>query len=101
MTPRILRGTEDLTTKRLCYSWERVGTETPVGLCVGRGIGMLTALLGVWWAGGAYVPLDPGFPAARLASMARGAGLGIILSDAAHRDLARSVADSAAVICVD
>ena len=78
-----------------------VGPETPVGLCVGRGTGMLTALLGVWWAGGAYVPLDPGFPAARLAAMARGAGLRIIISDAAHRDLARSVADGAAVICVD
>ncbi len=39
-----------------------VVTETPVGLCAGRGAGMLTSLLGVWWAGGAYVPLDPGFP---------------------------------------
>jgi len=78
-----------------------VGVETPVGLCVERGTGMLTALLGVWWAGGAYVPLDPGFPEARLAAMARGAGLRIIISDSAHRDLARSVADGAAVICVD
>jgi amino acid adenylation domain-containing protein len=33
--------------------------------------------------------------------MARGAGLRIIVSDAAHRDLARSVADGAEVICVD
>ena len=55
----------------------------------------------MWWAGGAYVPLDPGFPEARLAAMARGAGLRIILSDAAHRDLARSVADGATVICID
>jgi amino acid adenylation domain-containing protein len=91
-----------------------VDTDTLVGLCVERGIGMLTALLGVWWAGGAYVPLDPGFPEARLAAMARGAGLRIIISDSAHRDLARSVADGAAggsggsaprasteVICVD
>jgi len=78
-----------------------VSTETPVGLCVGRGTGMLTSLLGVWWAGGAYVPLDPGFPEARLAAMARGAGLQTIISDAAHRDLARSVADGATVICVD
>ena len=78
-----------------------VGTQTPVGLCAGRGTGMLTALLGVWWAGGAYVPLDPDFPEARLAAMARGAGLRIIISDAAHRDLARSVADGATVICVD
>jgi amino acid adenylation domain-containing protein len=78
-----------------------VSTETLVGLCTGRGTGMLTALLGVWWAGGAYVPLDPGFPAARLAAMARGSGLRIILADSAHRDLARSVADGATVICVD
>jgi amino acid adenylation domain-containing protein len=76
-------------------------TETPVGLCTGRGIGMLTSLLGVWWAGGAYVPLDPGFPKARLAAMARGAGLRIIISDAAHRDLAASVAEGVTVICAD
>ena len=78
-----------------------VGPETLVGLCVGRGTGMLTALLGVWWAGGAYVPLDPGFPQARLAAMARGAGLRIVISDTAHHDLARSVAAGATVICVD
>ena len=78
-----------------------VGTETLVGLCVGRGVGMLTALLGVWWAGGAYVPLDPGFPQARLAAMARGADLRIVISDAAHRDLAGAVAEGATVICVD
>jgi amino acid adenylation domain-containing protein len=78
-----------------------VVTQTPVGLCVGRGTGMLTSLLGVWQAGGAYVPLDPGFPEARLAAMARGAGLRIVISDTAQRDLARSVADGATVICVD
>jgi amino acid adenylation domain-containing protein len=78
-----------------------VGPDTPVGLCVGRGIGMLTALLAVWWAGGAYVPMDPEFPPARLAAMARGAGLRLIVSDAAHHDLARSVADGAEVVSVD
>jgi amino acid adenylation domain-containing protein len=78
-----------------------VSTETPVGLCTGRGTGMLTALLGVWWAGGAYVPLDPGFPAPRLTAMARGAGLRLVIADSAHRDLARSVADGATVICID
>ena len=78
-----------------------VGTETLVGICVERGVGMLTALLGVWWAGGAYVPLDPGFPEARLTAMARSAGLRIVISDSANCDLARSVAGGAAVICVD
>src|SRR6266699_6833191 len=73
------------------------GPDTPVGLCVGRGTGMLTSLLGVWWAGGAYVPLDPGFPQARLAAMACGAGLRIVLSDTAHHELARSAAPGATV----
>jgi amino acid adenylation domain-containing protein len=77
------------------------GPETLVGLCVERGIGMLTALLGVWWAGGGYVPLDTSFPPARLTAMARGAGLRIIIADAAHRELAGSVAADAEVICVD
>jgi amino acid adenylation domain-containing protein len=109
-TSRVIDGDGALPIGEVCDRAARiartladrgVGPETLVGLCVERGIGMLTALLGVWWAGGAYVPLDPGFPEARLAAMARGAGLRIIISDAAHRDLARSVADGAAVICVD
>jgi amino acid adenylation domain-containing protein len=109
-TSRVIDGDGALPMRAVCDRAARiartladrgVGIETPVGLCVERGIGMLTALLGVWWAGGAYVPLDPGFPEARLAAMARGAGLRIIISDSAHRDLARSVADGAAVICVD
>jgi amino acid adenylation domain-containing protein len=78
-----------------------VSAEGLVGLCVERGIGMLTALLSVWWAGGAYVPLDPGFPKARLTAMARGADLRIIVSDSTHHDLARSLTDDAEVICVD
>jgi amino acid adenylation domain-containing protein len=47
------------------------------------------------------VPLDPGFPPARLTAMASDAQLGIVISDHTHRDLARTVADAAAVICVD
>ena len=78
-----------------------VGPETTVGLCLTRGIDMLAALLGVWWAGGAYVPLDPGFPAARLTTMAGGAGLRIVISDATHHVLAQSVAGGAEVILVD
>jgi amino acid adenylation domain-containing protein len=78
-----------------------VGTDSLVGLCVERGTGMLAALLGVWWAGGAYVPMDPGFPEARLTTMARVAGLRVIIADAGHRDLAKSVTDGAEVICLD
>ncbi len=107
---RVIDGTDAVPMSEVCDRAARiaraladhgVGTETLVGLCAERGIGMLTALLGVWWAGGAYVPLDPGFPQARLAAMARGADLQVVISDSAHRDLARSVADGAEVICVD
>ena len=109
-TSRVIDGAGALQMSEVCDRAARiartladfgVGPETLVGLCAERGIGMLTALLGVWWSGGAYVPLDPGFPEARLAAMARGAGLRIIISDSAHCDLARSVADGAEVICVD
>jgi amino acid adenylation domain-containing protein len=109
-TSRVIDGDGILPMSQVCDRAARIartladrgaGPETPVGLCIGRGTGMLTALLGVWWAGGAYVPLDPGFPEARLAAMARGAGLRMIISDAANRDLARSVADGAEVICAD
>jgi amino acid adenylation domain-containing protein len=109
-TSRVIDGDGALPMSQVCERAARiartlaahgVGAETPVGLCTRRGTGMLAGLLGVWWAGGAYVPLDPGFPEARLAAMARGAGLRIVVTDAAHRDLARSVADGAAVICVD
>ena len=109
-TSRVIDGDGTASMSEVCDRAARiartladrgVAAETRVGLCVERGTGMLTTLLGVWWAGGAYVPLDPVFPAARLAAMARGAGLRIIISDAAHVDLARSVADGAEVICVD
>ncbi len=109
-TSRVIDGAEAVAVSDVCDRAARiartladrgVGPETLVGLCIERGIGMLTALLGVWWAGGAYVPLDPGFPEARLAAMARGADLRIIISDSANRDLARSVIDDVDVICVD
>ncbi|MFL6141262.1 MAG: condensation domain-containing protein [Labedaea sp.] len=70
-----------------------IGPETRVGLCLERGAGMLTAVLGVWWAGGAVVQLEPGLPLARLEIMARDAGLGLVVSDAEHAGLAASVGE--------
>ena len=107
---RVSDGDETLPMTEVCDRAARlaralvdrgVGPETLVGLCVGRGIGMLTALLAVWWAGGAYVPLDPGFPPARLTAMARGAGLRVVISDAEHRGLAASLAEGDVVVGVD
>ena len=107
---RVIDGSEDLPMSEVCDRAARlartlanrgVGTETLVGICVERGVGMLTAMLAVWWAGGAYVPLDPSFPEARLKAMAPGASLRIIISDSANCALALSVAGRAEVIRLD
>src|SRR5262249_15242702 len=109
-TSRVIDGDSALPMSEVCDRAARLartlasrgaGPETLTRLCLGRGIGMLTALLGVWWAGGAYVPMDPDFPRARLVAMAHSADLRIIVCDEAHRDLARSVAADADLICVD
>ncbi len=46
-----------------------VTPDTPVGLCVERGVEMVVGLLGILKAGGAYVPLEPGYPQARLSAI--------------------------------
>ncbi|MFJ9952084.1 amino acid adenylation domain-containing protein [Kitasatospora sp. NPDC091207] len=43
-----------------------VGPETPVAICLDRGIEAVLAMLGVLKAGGYYVPLDPAYPDARI-----------------------------------
>ncbi|MEY8879464.1 MAG: condensation domain-containing protein, partial [Leptothrix sp. (in: b-proteobacteria)] len=52
-----------------------------VGLCLTRGVDMVTALLAVLKAGAAYVPLDPGFPPARLAYYAEDAALALLVTE--------------------
>jgi len=49
------------------------GPNTPVGLCVERGIGMIAGLLGILKAGAAYVPLSADHPKPRLAAQLEGA----------------------------
>ncbi|QFZ21222.1 condensation domain-containing protein [Saccharothrix syringae] len=78
-----------------------VGPGTRVGVCVGRGVGLLTALLGVWWAGGATVALEPDLPLRRLEVVARTAGLGLVVADDEHAGLAGSIAGDVAVVVPD
>ncbi len=108
-TSRVVDGAETVAMAEVCQRAARlarvlaergVGLETPVGLCLDRGVGMLSALLGVWWAGGAYVPLDPDFPRSRLAAMARGAGARIVITDERNRELAGSLVEGAEVLGV-
>ena len=61
-----------------------VGPEVCVGLYADRGTDMIVGILGILKAGGAYVPLDLDYPAERLAFMIEDAGLGVILTHAAH-----------------
>src|ERR1041385_6406996 len=74
----IVYGNEDLTygelnrrANQLAHYLRRMGVkpDTRVGICVERGLEMVTGLLAVLKAGGAYVPLDPAYPLERLRFM--------------------------------
>lgn len=51
-----------------------------VGISSERSVEMLIAVLGVLKSGAAYLPLDPGYPAARLALMAKDAAAKVIVT---------------------
>jgi non-ribosomal peptide synthetase component F len=56
--------------------------EDRIGLWMGRSIEFCIGALGILKAGAAYVPLDPSYPEARRTSIAKDAGLRLILTDA-------------------
>ena len=57
-----------------------VGPEVRVGICLPRGVAMVTAVLGVLKAGGAYVPVDPADPPARRRWLLADAGVSVLLA---------------------
>ncbi|WP_250399238.1 non-ribosomal peptide synthetase [Streptomyces cellostaticus] len=59
-----------------------VGTGDRVGVCLGRGTDLVTALLATARAGAAFVPLDPAHPADRTAYVLRDASPALLLTDA-------------------
>ncbi|MFJ5294429.1 amino acid adenylation domain-containing protein [Streptomyces sp. NPDC088348] len=63
------------------------GPETVVGLCLGRGTGLVIGLLGILKSGAAYLPLDPAHPSERLSYMLRNSGalLALVDSDTVSR----------------
>ncbi|MFH8609643.1 amino acid adenylation domain-containing protein [Streptomyces sp. NPDC018029] len=71
-----------------------IGPEDLVGVCLGRSLEMVAALLGILKAGAAYLPLDPNYPADRLRYMSADSGAKWCLCDADHR--AQAVASGAA-----
>ncbi|MFG1644974.1 amino acid adenylation domain-containing protein [Amycolatopsis sp. NPDC049252] len=68
-----------------------VGCESVVAVCVGAGVDVLVALLGVVKSGGAYLPLDPAHPVERLAFMTADTGARIVVTEPALAELAGSV----------
>jgi putative pyridoxal-dependent aspartate 1-decarboxylase len=77
----------------------QVGADSLVGLCMERSATMVVAMLAIMKAGAAYLPLDPDYPSARLAFLARDAGLALILTESAH--LAVLAADGPQTLCLD
>jgi len=76
-----------------------VGPDTPVALCLERGIEMIVGILGVLKAGGAYLPLDPVYPGERLAFMLADAKPRVLVTQ--QRLLDRLPAQQAQVVCID
>lgn len=58
-----------------------IGRGALVGLCLERGVNLLTAQLAVLKAGAAYVPLDPSYPTERLVYQSTDASLSLLLSE--------------------
>jgi len=59
-----------------------VGPEVRVGVCAGRSLELVAALLAVWRAGGAYVPLDPTYPVERRAFLLADSRAAVLLGEA-------------------
>ena len=65
-----------------------VGAESVVGLCLDRGVELVTAIVAVWQAGGAYLPLDPQYPPGRLGFMVADSRTMLVLAGQAVGELA-------------
>ncbi len=66
---------------QLAWHLRRLGVSigTPVGLCAGRSLELVVAVVAILKAGGAYVPLDASYPSERLAFMAEDTGVPVLL----------------------
>jgi non-ribosomal peptide synthetase component F len=66
---------------------EGAGPDSIVGVCLGRGLALVPALLAVLKAGAGYLPLDPAQPSERLAYMLDDAGVTTVVTDGEHLEL--------------
>jgi amino acid adenylation domain-containing protein/non-ribosomal peptide synthase protein (TIGR01720 family) len=75
-------GEFERRANRLAHHLRELGVtaESPVGICVKRGVDMVVGVLAVLKAGGTYVPLDPDYPADRLGFMLADTAAGVVLT---------------------
>ena len=66
---------------------QREGRPGRIGLAFDQGAPMLAGMLGVLKSGQAYVPLDPSYPLARLQAVMADAGIEVVVTEPAHREL--------------
>ncbi|MFG3194758.1 amino acid adenylation domain-containing protein [Streptomyces sp. NPDC048208] len=87
--PAVVKGEDRLTyaeldrrANRLAHLLRRRGVraETPVGVCMERGVDTVVAFLGVLKSGGVYVPLDPEYPRERLEYMLAHAAVPLVVT---------------------
>lgn len=69
-----------------------------VGLLVGRTWHIPAGMLGILKAGGGYLPIDPDYPEDRIRFMVSDSGVRVIVCDAAHAELARTLVPHVVVI---
>ena len=94
-------GELNAAANRLAHLLREAGVapSEPVGLCMGRTTGLLSAMLGIVKAGGAYLPLNYEHPASRLKHQLSEAGARFVVTEAALRDALPEFGGE--TICVD
>ena len=65
---------------------EGILPDTPIGICMDRGVGMIVAILGILKAGCAYMPIDPSYPADRLRFMMDDALAPLVVTEMVNLD---------------
>jgi amino acid adenylation domain-containing protein len=102
-TAGLTYGVLDSAANRVAHVLlDRLGPDNePVVLLLPQSVGQVASVLGALKAGKIYVPLEPSHPPARLVEAIADAGARLVLTDAAHGDLARQVATGPHVIEIE
>ncbi len=87
----------DTSANRLAHRLRRhgAGPATIVGVCLHRGIDLVTALLATWKAGSAFLPLDPELPADRLRHLLSDADPAVVVTAEHHTCVGGTLAEPA------